>query len=113
MREGKKWVGGIPTAAQWVRNLVAVKAWIQSSAWHSGLKDLALLQLQCRFNAWPGNFHLLQVWPVKKKIKNEKIFKQVGRRNIELMEGDMGRKGFGTRTPQKAVLKNWKLRCLR
>ena len=54
---------------QWVMNPTAV-AWVtaevrvRSLAWHSGLKDLALSQLQCRlklwlrFNPWPR----LQLW---------------------------------------------------
>ena len=36
------------------------------------LKDLALLQLWLRFSLWPGNFHLLWVWPKKKKNGEEK-----------------------------------------
>ena len=31
--------------AQWVKNPTA-EAWIQSPTWHSGLKELALLQMQ-------------------------------------------------------------------
>ena len=57
---------GVPTVAQWVKNLTAVawvtaEVWVPSLAWHSGLTDLALLQLQhrsqlwwLRFNPWPG-----------------------------------------------------------
>ena len=56
---------GIPTVAQWVKNLTvatqaAAVARVQPSAWHSGLKDPALLQLwqrsqlQFRFNPWAG-----------------------------------------------------------
>ena len=59
---------GVPV--QWVKNLtavawVALEARVQSLAQHSGLKDLVLLQLQCRlqlrlrFSPWPGNFHML------------------------------------------------------
>ena len=36
--------------------------WIQ----HSGLKDPVLPQLQHVFNPWPGNFHIPQVWPLRK-----------------------------------------------
>ena len=44
---------------QWVKNLtagaqVAVKAQIGSPAWHSGLKDLMLLQLWERSQLWFG-----------------------------------------------------------
>ena len=28
-------------------------------------KDPVLLQLQLRFNPWPRNFHMPQVWPLK------------------------------------------------
>ena len=31
---------------------VTVEAWVQCLAWCSGLKDLALLQLQCRLQLW-------------------------------------------------------------
>ena len=50
---------------QWVKNLTAVawvsaETWVLSLAWHSGLKDAELLQLQhssqlrLRFDPWPG-----------------------------------------------------------
>ena len=69
---------------QWVKNLTAavwvtVKVWVQSLARHSGLKDQVLLQLQCRlqlrlgFNLWPGNFHMLWVWLLKKKVKGKNV----------------------------------------
>ena len=59
---------------QWVKNLtevaqVAAEAQAPSPAQYSGLKDLALLQLQCRsqlqlgFNPLPRNFHMPQVQP--------------------------------------------------
>ena len=62
----------ISNVVQWVKNLTAMvqaaaKVQGQSLAWHSGLKDLALLQLLLRFNPWPGNFHM-PVWSYKKKI---------------------------------------------
>ena len=55
--------------AQWVKNPTAVaqvstEAQVQSLAWHSGLKDLELLQLHhrsqlwLRFSPWPWNFHM-------------------------------------------------------
>ena len=64
--------------AQWVKNLTAdtrvnAEAWVRFPAQHGGLKDLALPLLQCRlqlwlgFNPWPGNFHMLWVWLLKKK----------------------------------------------
>ena len=60
--------------AQWVKNLTTVaqitaEVRVQSPVWCSGLKDLALPQLQHRsqlqleFSPWPGNFHVLQVCP--------------------------------------------------
>ena len=57
---------GVPAVAQWVKNLTTVarvtaEAQVQSLAQHSGLRDLALLQLQLRFDPWPRNFHMLQV----------------------------------------------------
>ena len=62
---------GVPT--------VTAAMWVQSLAQHSGLKDPALpqllcrLQLQLRFNPWPRNFCMPQMWPqpLKKQIKNK------------------------------------------
>ena len=66
--------------SQCVKNL-AEAAWVtaevqvQSLAQHSGLKDPALLlvwyrsQLQLGFSPWPGNFLVLQVWPLKKCVE--------------------------------------------
>ena len=55
---------------------VAAEAQVRSLVGHSGLKDIALLQLgvsySCssdKINPWPGNFHMPWVWPLKKKIK--------------------------------------------
>ena len=58
----------VPTVVQWVKNLtvaaqVTAEVWVQSLTQCSGLKDLALLQLQLRFDPWPGNFHRPRVWP--------------------------------------------------
>ena len=44
---------GVPTVIQWV-------------------KDPALLQLWLRFDPWPRNFHILQVWLKNKERKKEK-----------------------------------------
>ena len=63
---------GFLTVAQQVRNWTAVagvtvEVWVSSLFWHSGLKDLALLQWQCRLQLWlrfnpcPGNFQMLKV----------------------------------------------------
>ena len=66
-RDTKTENSGVPTMAQWVKNLTAV-AWVtvevqvQSPAHCSGLKDLALpqlwhrWQLQLKFNPEPENF---------------------------------------------------------
>jgi len=75
---------------QWVKNLteaaqVTEEVWIQSSAWCSGLKDLALMQLlhrsqpQLGFNSWHENFHIPWVRPLKKKKRKEekKFFERV------------------------------------
>ena len=69
--------------AWWVKDLnekaqVAAEAQVPSPGWHSGLKNSALLQLQCRsqlqlrFYPYPENFHMLWVWLFKKKKK--KVF---------------------------------------
>ena len=76
--------------AKWVKNLTAA-AWVtaevlvQSLAWHSRLKDLALtqlwfrLQLCLRFNPCPGNFYYLWIWgwgkheTLRREIKNKSL----------------------------------------
>ena len=69
-----QWVKDPTTAAQ-----VTKKAWVQSPAWHSRLKDLALPQLWCgsqlwlRFNPRLRNFHMSQM-PSLKKPKTQKNF---------------------------------------
>ena len=45
--------------AQWIKNPTgaawnSVEALVRSLAWHSGLKDPVLPQLQLRFIPWPG-----------------------------------------------------------
>ena len=67
-------MSGLPAVAQWVENLTAVarvgaEVWVQSLAQHGGPKDLALPQLQCRWqlwlglDPWPGKFHMSRMWP--------------------------------------------------
>ena len=61
-------LAGVPTVVQRVKNptaaaRVTVEVQVQFSAWHSGLEDLALLQVCFGFNSWPGNFHMQQVQP--------------------------------------------------
>ena len=69
--------------AQWIKNptaaaRVAAVARVPSLAQQSGLKDPVLPLLQHRsqlwigFNRCPGNFHVLWVWPLKKKKEKEK-----------------------------------------
>ena len=63
-----------PTVVYWIKGPIAVvwvaaEVQVQSTAWHSGLKNLALpqlwhrLQLWLRYSPWPGNFHMPWVWP--------------------------------------------------
>ena len=63
---------------QWVKNptpvaWVPVDVWVQSPAWHGGLKDPAMPQLQHRSqlwlecNPWPQNFYMPQVQPLKRR----------------------------------------------
>ena len=60
--------------ALWVKNptavaQVAAEVHIQFLVLHSGLKNTVLPQMwlrlepQLRFDPWPRNFHLPQVWP--------------------------------------------------
>ena len=64
--------------AQWIRNLTAAaqvteELWVQSPAQHRALEDPVLLQLWyglqlcLGFNSRSGNFHMLQMRPLKKK----------------------------------------------
>ena len=67
---------GVPTVVQWIKNLtavaqVAVEAWVQSLAWHSGLKEPALQQLWLGFKPWLRNFHMPWVQPFKEKKKRK------------------------------------------
>ena len=77
---GYKVILGGPAVAQWVKNPTAVvwvsaEAWVPSPARQSVLRDSVLWQLWCksqlqlRFNPWPRNFHILHIWPLKKKKK--------------------------------------------
>ena len=65
---------GVPTVVEWVKNPTSVawisaEPWVLSLAWHSGLKNLALLQLLHRLqlqhglNPWPKDFYMLWVLP--------------------------------------------------
>ena len=45
---------------------VPAEVQVRSPAQGSGLKDMALLQLQLRFDSWPRNGHMPQVQPFKK-----------------------------------------------
>ena len=52
---------GVPTVAQHVKDLSLQRLWYR-------------LQLELRFDHWPGNFHMPQVWPKKKgKKKGKKV----------------------------------------
>ena len=64
---------------QWVRNptlvaRVTVEMQVRFPAQHNGLKDPVLPQLWCGlqmwlgFIPWPGTFHMLWVWPLKKNV---------------------------------------------
>ena len=59
--------------AQWVKNptaasQAAVEMQVPLPAQHNELKDLVLLQLWSQlglgFDPWPGNFHMLRMWPL-------------------------------------------------
>ena len=65
----------VPTVTQRdQQHLCSARTQVQSLAQHSGLKDPVLLQLWCRlklwlgFDPWPGNFHVLRVYPKQKKF---------------------------------------------
>ena len=49
-------IRGVPTVAQWVKDLALPQLWCRS-------------QLELRFYPWPGNFRMLWVWPKKEKPK--------------------------------------------
>ena len=43
----------VPVVAQWDQwPLCSARTQVQAPAWHSGLKDLVLPQLQCRLQLW-------------------------------------------------------------
>ena len=80
---------------EYAKALVSVVVQVQSPAWHSGLKDLALLQLQHKpklqlvFNHWPGNFHILWVQPLKKINRIHRVRREAGLPG-ELIAGHVG-----------------------
>ena len=45
--------------AQWVKSLVLQLQWLRPLLWHG-------------FCPWPGNFHMLQVWPNNPQDQNQK-----------------------------------------
>ena len=47
---------------------VCIKEFSGSSLVAQWVKDSALSLLWCRFNPWPGNFHMLQVGPKKNSL---------------------------------------------
>ena len=54
---------GVPTVAQWFKGPVSLQLWFKSQA-------------QLKFSTWPGNFHMLPVWPKNKNKKtNVRILK--------------------------------------
>ena len=63
--------GGPAVGQKDPQHFCSTRTQVCSPAQHRGLKDPALLQLGCRshlqlgFSPWPGNFHMLQVWPLK------------------------------------------------
>ena len=57
-----------PSPVQWVKDLVLLQ-----------LRDR--LQLQLGFGLWPGNFHIQQVQPFKKKKKKRLQQKKEGSKN--------------------------------
>ena len=46
---------GVPFVAQWVKDLVLPQLWCRSQLW-------------LEFSPWPRNFHMLPVWPKKKRM---------------------------------------------
>jgi len=68
---------GIATVVQWFKYLtavaqVSVEAWVPSPAQHSGLKGLALLQLQLGFNLCSPEFLYALSAAIQKKKKKKK-----------------------------------------
>ena len=62
-------VGSIPVLAQWVKDLAFLQAVLEvadlASIWHCCGHGVGW-QLHLRFTPLPGNFHMLQVRPLKK-----------------------------------------------
>ena len=60
-KEGKKISLRSSLVVQWVKDLAL------------SLQQLGLL-LWCRFDPWPGNYHMLWVWPEKNVLKNTALY---------------------------------------
>lgn len=59
---------GVPGVAQYVKNLTAgagvpAEGWVQSLAWHSGVKDSAWGAAAAQFSPWPRNFLVPRMQP--------------------------------------------------
>ena len=52
----KKVLSRVPTVALWVKVSTLLQLWHRSQRW-------------CGFSPWPRSFHMLWVWPEKKKRK--------------------------------------------
>ena len=63
--------GSTPGLVQWVKDLVLLQLWRRS-------------QLGLGFDPWPGNFHMLQVWPGKKKKKKKRTYLSKRNRFIDI-----------------------------
>ena len=60
----------------------AAEVCVGSLARCSGFKDLALPQLWLGFSPWLGNFHVLWVWPLRRK-RREKMWRSYELENPE------------------------------
>ena len=65
-----RWFKNMTAAAQ-----VTAEVWVSSLAWHSGLKDPALLQLWLRFNSWPWELPYAAGAAIKTNKQTKSMFK--------------------------------------
>ena len=108
---------GVLTTVEWVKNPTTVaqivaQARVWSLALCGGLKDPVLpqlwhrLQLQIGFDPWPGNFHMPQVWPLK-KICTKDMNRHFTKEDIQIAIKHM------TRWPTSYVIKQSEIKITR
>ena len=92
---------GVPSVAYGLRSglqlLRSLLRHDRSLAWCRGLNDQALLQLWLGFNPWPGNLHVLWVWPLEQnKNRGKQTSRLTESRKVSARSWESGHGGGGS-----------------